>query len=293
MHEVVTITAMPERFGRRIPEPTVIRLPIYQRVLLELSARGVSTVSSAELAGAAGVNAAKVRKDLSHFGTYGTPGTGYDVDYLLGQIQRELGTDQDRPVVIVGMGHLGHALARSQGFASGGFRLVGLFDNAPETVGEEVRGLPVRHISELPSFCGLNGVSVGIVTTPASAAQEVADQLVMGGVGAILNFAPAVLVVPADVQVRHVDFSAELQVLAFYQAHPEAVATRDGASVALRSAQARRSPGPPAGSGVSPVVSSLDNPLDNPLDRGVRSAPEEVNGALNGQTLVVEEADRF
>src|SRR5271165_4527501 len=99
---------MTDRFPRRIPEPTVVRLPVYQRALLELSADGISTVSSAELADAAGVNAAKVRKDLSHFGTYGTPGTGYDVDYLLGQIQRELGLDHERSVVITGMGHLGH-----------------------------------------------------------------------------------------------------------------------------------------------------------------------------------------
>lgn len=223
---------MPERFGRRIPEPTVVRLPVYQRVLLELSAQGVATVSSAELADAAGVNAAKVRKDLSHFGTYGTPGTGYDVDYLLGQIQRELGTDQERPVVIVGLGHLGHALARSQGFAGGGFRLVGLFDNDPATVGEEIGGGPVRHISELASLCRAEQVAIGIITVPALAAQEVAEQLVAGGVAAILNFAPAVLSVPPEVQVRHVDFSAELQVLAFYQAHPETAATRDAALAA-------------------------------------------------------------
>jgi redox-sensing transcriptional repressor len=221
---------MPERFGRRIPEPTVVRLPVYQRVLLGLSAEGVATVSSAELAEAAGVNAAKVRKDLSHFGTYGTPGTGYDVDYLLGQIQRELGTDQERPVVIVGLGHLGHALARSQGFAGGGFRLVGLFDIDASTVGEEVAGQLVRHICELEEVCRREGVAVGIITTPAGAAQDVADHLATGGVSAILNFAPAVISVPPRVQVRHVDFSAELQVLAFYQAHPEAVATRDSAA---------------------------------------------------------------
>lgn len=221
---------MTERFGRRIPEPTVVRLPVYQRVLRELSSHGVPTVSSAELASAAGVNAAKVRKDLSYFGTYGTPGTGYDVDFLLGQIHRALGTDLDRPVVIVGLGHLGHALARSQGFASGGFRLVGLFDNDRATVGEQVAGQPVRHVSELAGLCSQMSVALGVVTTPASAAQEVADRLVEAGVEGILNFAPQVITVPPHVQVRHVDFSAELQVLAFYHAHPEAVATRNGAA---------------------------------------------------------------
>ena len=233
---------MPERFGRRIPEPTVVRLPVYQRVLLELSSHGVATISSAELADAAGVNAAKVRKDLSHFGTYGTPGTGYDVDFLLGQIQRELGTDQERPVVIVGIGHLGHALARSQGFAGSGFRLAGLFDSDHKVVGEQVRGVRIRPISDLAGVCRSEKVAVGIITTPAVAAQEVADHLVTAGVGAILNFAPAVLSVPSEVQVRHVDFSAELQVLAFYQAHPEAAPTRE-AAITLREARSRR-PGP-------------------------------------------------
>jgi redox-sensing transcriptional repressor len=225
---------MGERFGRRIPEPTVIRLPIYQRVLSALSGRGVETVSSAELAGAAGVNAAKVRKDLSHFGTYGTPGTGYDVDFLLGQIQRELGTNEERPVVIVGLGHLGHALSRSQGFVSGGFRLAGLFDNDPSTVGTEVAGEMVRHVGELGRICSKEQVAIGIITTPPSAAQDVADALVEAGVDAILNFAPAVVSVPGTVQVRHVDFSAELQVLAFYQANPETAPGRDDSTTALR-----------------------------------------------------------
>ena len=141
--------------------------------------------------------------------------------------------------MIVGLGHLGHALARSQGFAGGGFRLVGLFDNDPSTVGEEVGGQLVRHICELAEVCRQEEVAVGIVTTPAAAAQEVADFLAAGGVSAILNFAPAVISVPPRVQVRHVDFSAELQVLAFYQAHPETVATRDAAA-AWRDAHSRR-----------------------------------------------------
>lgn len=239
---------MPERYGRRIPEPTVGRLPVYQRVLLGLVNRGVATVSSAELASAAGVNAAKVRKDLSHFGTYGTPGTGYDVDYLFGQIQRELGLDRERSVVIAGMGHLGHALARSQGF-TGGFRVVGLFDVDPSRVGEEVAGVTVRHSEDLDAVCRAARPEIGVVTTPAHAAQEVVDRLVAAGVGAILNFAPTVLAVPPEVQLRHVDFSAELQVLAFYQAHPEArpeegprsgVAMRAASVVANGAVQAHR-----------------------------------------------------
>ncbi len=226
---------MPERFGRRIPEPTVVRLPLYQRVLHELARGAVATVSSAELADACGVNAAKVRKDLSHFGTYGTRGTGYDVDYLLGQIDRELGIDQDRPVVMAGMGHLGHALARSPGFTSGGFRIVGLFDIDPGTIGEVVAGTPVSHVSELATVCRRHGATIGVITTTPSAAQDVCERFVEAGVNAILNFAPTVLVVPPGVQVRHVDFSAELQVLAFYQAHPEAATGEPKAVASLGS----------------------------------------------------------
>ena len=211
---------MPARFGRRIPEPTVVRLPLYQRVLQELALDSVTTVSSAELAEFCGVNAAKVRKDLSHFGTYGTRGTGYDVDYLLGQIKRELGIDQQRAVIMAGLGHLGHALARSSGFVAGGFRIVGLFDVEPSAIGEVIAGTRVAHLSELAAVCRVHGASIGVITTPAAAAQDVCERMVDAGVSAILNFAPTVLTVPPSVQVRHVDFSAELQVLAFYQTHP-------------------------------------------------------------------------
>jgi redox-sensing transcriptional repressor len=226
---------MGERFGRRVPEPTVVRLPVYQRVLHEFARKSVSTVSSAELADACGINAAKVRKDLSHFGTYGTRGTGYEVDYLLGQIQRELGLDLERGVVMAGMGHLGHALARSEGFVAGGFRIAGLFDVEPGTIGEIVAGIRVSHVTELASVCRQEHVSIGIITTPAAAAQDVCERMAGAGVSAILNFAPTVLSVPPSIQVRHVDFSGELQVLAFYQAHPEAAAGRSEAVARLGS----------------------------------------------------------
>lgn len=230
---------MPERFGRRVPEPTVVRLPLYQRVLNELARDSVCTVSSAELAGACGVNAAKVRKDLSHFGTYGTRGTGYDVAYLLCQVQRELGIDQERAVVMAGLGHLGHALARSPGFVAGGFRIVGLFDIDSSTIGELIAGLVVEHISEMATACRERGAGIGVITTPASAAQDVSESMVEAGVSAILNFAPTVLSVPPSVRVRHVDFSAELQVLAFYQAHPEAVTGRSDGVTGRSEAVAR------------------------------------------------------
>ena len=222
---------MAERFARRIPEPTVVRLPLYQRALLELAAGSIPTVSSAELAQAAGVNAAKVRKDLSHLGTYGTPGTGYDVNFLLGQVRHELGLDREWQVLIVGMGNLGHALAYSQRFSTQNFRTVALFDVDPDRIGEEVAGLPVRHISELVDAVEHPNRSIGVIACPASAAQDVCNRLVVAGVGAILNFAPAVFSVAPPVLLRQVDFSVELQALAFYIVHPEAATAPGDASL--------------------------------------------------------------
>lgn len=211
---------MGDRTARRIPEPTVVRLPLYQRILLEMARAGTDTVSSAQLADLAGVNAAKVRKDLSHLGTYGTPGTGYGVAYLLGQIERELGLDRDWPVVVVGLGNLGRALARSQGFSSHGFRVAALFDTDPEKIGDTVADCEIRHLDELDRVAAEQRLAIGVIATPAASAQDAAERLVAAGVGSILNFAPTLLTVPPHVLLRHVDLSIELQVLTFYQSHP-------------------------------------------------------------------------
>ena len=203
--------------GRGIPEATVSRLPLYHRSLMAFGDRGVATVSSEELAAAAGVNSAKLRKDLSHLGSYGTRGVGYDVDYLVYQIARELGLTQDWPVVIVGVGNLGHALAKYGGFTSRGFRIAALVDSDPGRSGERVNGLEVQRLSQLERIIEETGVSIAVVATPASAAQEVCDRLVAAGVTSILNFAPVPLQVPAGVDVRKVDLASELQILAFHE----------------------------------------------------------------------------
>jgi redox-sensing transcriptional repressor len=182
-----------------------------------LSERAVPTVSSEELAAAAGVNSAKLRKDFSYLGSYGTRGVGYDVEYLVYQISRELGLTQDWPVVIVGIGNLGHALANYGGFASRGFRVAALIDADPELTGKITAGLPVRHTDDLETIIRENQVSIGVIATPASAAQEVCDRLVASGITSILNFAPTVLSVPDGVDVRKVDLSIELQILAFHE----------------------------------------------------------------------------
>ncbi|MFE2183578.1 redox-sensing transcriptional repressor Rex [Streptomyces sp. NPDC059455] len=210
-------THRPATRSRGIPEATVARLPLYLRALTALSERSVPTVSSEELATAAGVNSAKLRKDFSYLGSYGTRGVGYDVEYLVYQISRELGLTQDWPVVIVGIGNLGAALANYGGFASRGFRVAALIDADPTMAGKPVAGIPVQHTDELEKIITDNGVSIGVIATPAGAAQQVCDRLVAAGITSILNFAPTVLSVPDGVDVRKVDLSIELQILAFHE----------------------------------------------------------------------------
>ena len=202
---------------KRIPEATVLRLPIYQRILGELARGGTTTVSSEQLAALARVNAAKVRKDLSLLGSFGTRGSGYEPETLIAQIDRALGVDENWSVAIVGIGNLGRALTNSAGFASRGCHITALFDVDPAVVGQEVGGLVVRHMDELPSLRRAERPDIGVITTPGWAAQQVADLLVRAGVTCLLNFSPRVLTVPSSVHLRYVDLSIELQVLGFYR----------------------------------------------------------------------------
>jgi redox-sensing transcriptional repressor len=202
---------------RKIPEATVARLPLYLRSLFESQHAGVTTISSERLAELAGVNAAKVRKDLSYLGSYGTRGVGYDVEYLLFQMSRELGLTHDWPVAIVGLGNLGQALANYGGFGDRGYPIVALCDADRSVVGTTVNGVVVRHVDDLPDIAAEHGIAIGIIATPAAAAQDVADRLVAAGVSSILNFAPTVITVPDEVSLRKVDLAVELQILSFYQ----------------------------------------------------------------------------
>ncbi len=202
--------------SRRMPEATVVRLPVYQRILGELLRTGVQTVSSEKLATMARVNAAKVRKDLSLLGSFGTRGTGYDVGFLKSQIDRAFGVDQDWPLAIIGIGHLGRALANSDGFSSRGFRVSAMFDIDPSVIGEEIGPGTVRHVDDLGLLPESDRPIIGVIATPAGAAQDAAERLVAIGVDSILNFAPEVLHVSPEVFVRYVDLSIELQVISFY-----------------------------------------------------------------------------
>lgn len=198
-----------------IPRVTVQRLPVYLRCLEGLPV-GQEQVSSDELGSLAGVNGAKVRKDLSYLGSYGVRGVGYEVERLKLQIGLELGLERDWAVVIVGVGNLGRALANYAGFGERRFRIVGIFDADPAKVGQTVDGLLVEPMSRLKAAVADRDARIGIVTTPAAAAQQVAEQLADAGIRSILNFAPTVIRAPDGVDVRRVDLAMELQILSFY-----------------------------------------------------------------------------
>jgi redox-sensing transcriptional repressor len=212
---------MSERARPRIPEATVARLPVYLRILTELESedteQAVEHVSSERLAELAGVNAAKVRKDLSYLGSYGTRGVGYEVAYLLYQMRRALGLTHDWPVVIVGAGNLGQALAGYGGFSHRGFPVAGLVDIDASKVGSVIGGVRVRHVDELAQVVQAKQVSIGVIATPPHAAQDAANRLVRAGITSILNFAPTVLAVPRGVGLRKVDLAVELQILSYYE----------------------------------------------------------------------------
>ncbi|MGH8960504.1 MAG: redox-sensing transcriptional repressor Rex [Jatrophihabitantaceae bacterium] len=207
---------------RTVPEATVARLATYLRVLGALGERAITTVSSEELAVAAGVNSAKLRKDLSHLGSYGIRGVGYDVGTLTDEIARTLGVTVRRSVALIGVGNLGQALAGYDGFASRGFRIAALLDAAPARIGSTIRGLVVRDIRALADIVAEQEIAIAVLATPASVAQDVCDQVVAAGVTSILNFAPVVLSVPAHVDLRKVDLAAELQILSFHESRKAA-----------------------------------------------------------------------
>ena len=229
-----------KRQARKIPEATVARLPLYLRSLLEAAGDGTPTISSERLAELSGVNAAKVRKDLSYLGSYGTRGVGYDVEYLLFQMSRELGLTKDWHVVIAGLGNLGHALANYGGFGDRGFPVAALVDADPRVVGTVINGITVRHVDEMDDIAREYQIAIGIIATPASAAQDVADALIAAGVSSILNFAPTIVTVPPEVSLRKVDLAVELQILSFYQQR------KAGADGAAR-VPAAEAAAPPAG----------------------------------------------
>lgn len=199
-----------------IPDIVIGRLPIYLRALTRLAQEGHQVTSSHELGQRLGISSAQIRKDLSHFGGFGKQGTGYQIAYLIEQLQQVLKVDREWDVVLVGAGDLGHAVANYRGFADRGFRIVCVLDNDPQKIGQKVGNHVVQPFSELRRLIPERDIKVAMIAVPAQHAQEVADALIEAGVRAILNYAPISLNVPPDVHVQYIDPVVHLQRMTYY-----------------------------------------------------------------------------
>ena len=199
----------------KIPEATIIRLSVYSRYLTEVDRKGIITISSGDIAEGVGVSPAQVRKDLAYFGEFGTRGVGYNVKDLRRHILKILGLSVDWNVTLVGLGNLGLALCSYKGFRERGFIITSIFDNDPSKIGTIMNGVEVMPVERLEEVVKQNRTQIGIISVPVSAAQYITDKLVKGGVQAILNFAPVVLNVPPEIELRNVDLAVNLEVLTF------------------------------------------------------------------------------
>lgn len=200
---------------KRIAESTIRRLSLYLRFLEEFEERGLSTISSEELAARGGTTSAQVRKDLSFFGSFGKRGLGYSVPELSSRLRKILGLEREWRVIIIGAGKIGAALAQYHGFAERGFRITAIYDNDPQKIGREVDGLTIRPVECLPTDAESAEAEIAVIAVPASAAQAVADIVVEAGIQAIMSFAPRRLTVPEDVPVKMVNMAMELEGLSF------------------------------------------------------------------------------
>lgn len=200
----------------KIPDIIIGRLPIYLRALQRLSDRGIQTTSSQELGEIVGISAAQIRKDISQFGEFGKQGTGYSIPFLIERLRGILRVDRVWDVVIVGMGDMGHALARYNGFTDRGFRVKMVFDNDPAKIGQKVSEFEIFDISSMAERIKQNKIKIAMLTVPAKVAQEIADQLVKAGVKSILNYAPISLTVPSGVKVQYIDPATHLQRMTYY-----------------------------------------------------------------------------
>lgn len=199
----------------KIPEATIIRLSVYSRHLTEVDRKGIVTTSSGDIAEGVGVSPAQVRKDLAYFGEFGTRGVGYNVKDLRQHILRILGLSADWSVCLVGAGNLGLALSSYKGFRERRFIITSIFDSDPKKVGTMIGKVEVMPIEKLIEVAKQNQTRIGILAVPAPAAQEIADKLIEAGVQAILNFAPTILSIPPQIELRNVDLAVNLEVLTF------------------------------------------------------------------------------
>ena len=199
----------------QVPKAVVSRLSLYLRELQHLVRDGHQRTSSSQLGRLLGFSDAQVRKDLAYFGHFGHPGIGYRCEDLIKAVRKILGTDHDWPVALVGTGNLGRALLGYKGFSHQGFRIVAAFDRDPRVVGTEVEGIPVFDVSQLGEIVRQQQIQLGMITVPATQAQQAADLLVAAGITGIVNFAPVALSLPEDIGLVGVDLTTELEQLAF------------------------------------------------------------------------------
>ncbi len=203
---------------RAIPDIVIGRLPIYLRALNFLVAEGREITSSQELGDRLGISSAQIRKDLSHFGEFGKQGTGYDIAFLRDQLRQIMKVDRMWDVALVGAGNLGKAIADYGGFSGKGFNVTAIFDTDADKIGKPmgINQVAVQPIADLAETLKERGIQVGIIATPAEAAQGVARTMVEAGVRAILNYAPITITVPAGVRVQYIDPVVGLQRMTYY-----------------------------------------------------------------------------
>lgn len=202
--------------NKQIPDIVVGRLPVYLRALTHLAADGVQVTSSHELGKRLGISAAQIRKDLSHFGEFGKQGTGYNVAFLRDQLKRILQVDREWPVILIGIGDLGRALAHYGGFVDRGFRIVALFDSDPAKIGLRIGELEIMGMDKLADVVRERGVQVAMIAVPTAHAQQVAEQCLAAGIKSILNYAPITLSLPEGTLVQYIDPVTHLQRMTYY-----------------------------------------------------------------------------
>lgn len=206
---------------KRIADSTVRRLSAYLRFLEDFEGRGLSTISSDELARRGGTTSAQVRKDLSFFGSFGKRGLGYSVPELAGRLREILGLEREWKVIIIGAGKIGAALVAYRGFRQRGFHILAAYDSNPDKVGKPLEGIPVRDIAHLERDVHREAPDIAVLTVPGENAQAVVDRVVKAGIKAVMNFAPVQLHVPPEVALKNVNMAMELEGLSF------ALANRD------------------------------------------------------------------
>lgn len=204
--------------AKHVPDIVVARLPLYLRALSAMQNGGKEFTSSQEMAQWLGISSAQIRKDLSHFGEFGKQGTGYSVAGLQEKLRQILNLEREWPVIIIGAGNIGSAVANYPGFAHRGFRVCAVFDNDPKKIGSAVGAYKVRDVRQLPEFVRKHSVRLAMIAVPAESAQEVADLAIASGIAAILNYAPVNLSVPDHVRVENIDPVLHLQHMTYYLA---------------------------------------------------------------------------